>query len=73
MRRRDAIDVIESRLPELRQRSALRQLSVFGSVARDEATDASDIDILVELEGPTTFDGYFGLEERLEREAVRVP
>jgi len=29
---------------------SVRSLAVFGSVARDEATDASDVDILVEFE-----------------------
>ena len=53
-------------MPELRERFRVRKLSVFGSVARDEATAASDVDVLVEFDGPTTFDGYFGVKERLE-------
>lgn len=35
-------------------------------MARDEAGDASDVDVLVEFEGNTTFDGFFGLKEDLE-------
>ena len=31
-------------------RFAVRSLAIFGSVARDEATDGSDVDILVEFE-----------------------
>ncbi len=57
---------MRAQLPELRQRFGVRQLAVFGSVARDEATAASDVDVLVEFDGPTTFDGYFGVKERLE-------
>ena len=34
----------------------VRSLALFGSVARDEATPTSDIDILVEFEPPITFD-----------------
>ena len=53
-------------LPELRVRFGVRDLSVFGSVARDEATAASDIDLLVDFEGPATFDGFMGLKLFLE-------
>jgi uncharacterized protein len=66
VRRADAIAVIRSHLAELRQRFGVRELAVFGSVARDEATAASDVDVLVEFNGPTSFDGYFGVKERLE-------
>jgi predicted nucleotidyltransferase len=53
-------------MPELRERFRVRELSVFGSVARDEATAASDVDVLVAFDGPTTFEAYFGVKERLE-------
>ncbi len=66
MRREPAIAAIRAHLPELRQRFGVRDLKVFGSVARDEATGTSDVDVLVEFDGPTTFDGYFGVKERLE-------
>jgi len=66
VRRDEAIALMRAQLPELRQRFGVRQLAVFGSVARDEATAASDVDVLVEFDGPTTFDGYFGVKERLE-------
>ncbi len=39
----------------------VRSLSLFGSVARDEARSDSDVDVLVEFEGPTTFEGHMGL------------
>jgi predicted nucleotidyltransferase len=49
----------------------VKTLALFGSVARDEARADSDIDLLVEFEGPVTFDRYmdlkFFLEERLGR------
>lgn len=66
MRRTQAIEVLQRHLPELRQRFGVKSLSVFGSVARDDAGDASDVDVLVEFQGDTTFDGYFGLKEALE-------
>ncbi len=66
MRRDTVIAAIHAHLGELRQRFGVRDLAVFGSVARDEATGTSDVDVLVEFAGPTTFDGYFGVKERLE-------
>lgn len=49
---------------------------MFGSVARDEATPASDVDILVEFEPPVTFDRYmdvkFYLEDHLGRKVDLV-
>lgn len=66
MRRDAVIAAIRAHLPELRQRFGVRDIKVFGSVARDEATGTSDVDVLVEFEGPTTFDGYFGVKESLE-------
>lgn len=41
-------------------------LALFGSVARDEATEASDLDFLVEFEGVATFDRYMDLKFFLE-------
>lgn len=67
VRRVQAIEALRGHLPELRQSFGVKSLSVFGSVARDEATDTSDVDVLVDFEGATTFDGYFGLKEALER------
>jgi len=43
----------------------VRSLGLFGSAARGEATAASDLDFLVEMENPT-FDAYMGLMEFLE-------
>ena len=52
-------------------RSQLNALSVaslglFGSVARGEARDDSDIDILLAFEGPATFDQYMDTKLLLE-------
>jgi uncharacterized protein len=39
-------------------RLGVKSLAIFGSTVRNEATGESDIDLLVEFEGPATFDGY---------------
>jgi predicted nucleotidyltransferase len=43
----------------------VRRLALFGSVTRNEQTEASDLDFLVEFDRKT-FDGYMGLKEFLE-------
>lgn len=46
----------------------VRNIAIFGSVARGEADAASDLDLLVDMDSPT-FDRYmdlkFALEDRL--------
>ena len=51
-----------SRLLEFR----IKSLAIFGSVARDEARPDSDVDLLVEFDGPATFDRYMELKLFLE-------
>ena len=41
-------------------------LGIFGSVARGEERPDSDIDVLVQFDGPTKFDWYMDLKEFLE-------
>ncbi len=53
-------------LPFMRERYGVRELAVFGSVARNEATAASDLDVLVDFDGPATFDRFMGLKLFLE-------
>ena len=49
MKRQDALRILRDHREGLR-RFRVGSLSIFGSVARDDATDASDIDVLVEFE-----------------------
>jgi uncharacterized protein len=44
----------------------VRRLGIFGSYARCEQTETSDMDFLVEFERPT-FKNYFGLKSFLEK------
>ena len=69
MKRDDVLRLLSSHQNRLTQYD-VKSLAIFGSVARDEAQPNSDVDILVEFEGPSTFDSYmdlkFFLEEILE-------
>jgi uncharacterized protein len=51
--------------PTLRQ-MGVASLAIFGSVARNEATADSDVDLLVELEAPVTFERYMDVKFYLE-------
>jgi predicted nucleotidyltransferase len=50
----------------LMQRYGLRSLAVFGSMARGDDHQESDVDILATFEGPASFDRYMGLKLELE-------
>jgi predicted nucleotidyltransferase len=47
------------------QRYGVRRIGLFGSAARGEATEGSDLDVLVEMSEPT-FDHYMDLKFELE-------
>lgn len=51
---------------EIRRLFRVKRLSVFGSVARGEAGDDSDIDVLVAFEQRATFDLFMELKFYLE-------
>lgn len=61
MTRRETIRRLQRHKSQIR-RFGVRHLSVFGSTARDEATEHSDADILVEFE-PHVHIGLFGFVE----------
>ena len=66
MNRETVLKLLSEHRDEVRERYRARHLALFGSAARDELRDDSDIDVLVEFDGPATFDGYFDLKTHLE-------
>jgi predicted nucleotidyltransferase len=66
MRRDEVIRLLADRRNELASRFGVRELVLFGSVARDLAGTESDVDFLVEFEPPPTFDRYMDLKFFLE-------
>jgi predicted nucleotidyltransferase len=72
MRKNQIITIIQQHLSEI-QNFGVKSLAIFGSVARNEATSESDVDLLVEFEGKVTFDRYMDLKFYLEdRLAMKV-
>jgi len=63
--RQTILNQLRALLPALRRDFPVRRMSLFGSVAREEATDASDIDIMVDVD-PTIGLGFVTMAERLE-------
>ena len=73
LRRDETLQRLAQMMPELRRRFDVRTMSIFGSVARDEATEQSDLDVLVDFESAPTFMNFMGLQEYLEEAfATRV-
>ena len=66
VRRHEAIAALRGYLPALRRDFGVRRVALFGSTARDEARDDSDLDVLVEFDRIPTLDGFVGLKLFLE-------
>jgi uncharacterized protein len=65
MGRDEVIELLRAHRAEI-DAFGVKSLALFGSVARDEARPDSDVDVLVEFEGPTTFRRRVGLLMYLE-------
>ncbi len=66
MTRAEVLERLRAHRPTLAERFGVVELAVFGSFARDEATDSSDLDILVRFDGPATSRTYFGVQFYIE-------
>ena len=66
MKRNNALTILRKIKPALVQQFGVTQLALFGSTARDDARDNSDVDILVGFDGPATSARYFGVQFYLE-------
>jgi predicted nucleotidyltransferase len=59
------LSLVQQNQPEL-DKFGVKSLAIFGSVARGEAKIESDIDMLVALQDPVTFDRYMDVKIFLE-------
>ena len=66
MRKDAVLKLLIQHKPELIRRFGITDLALFGSTARDEAQEGSDIDVMVEFDGRSTAKRYFGVQFYLE-------
>ena len=66
MERDDVLNVLRGHKATLARRFGVRDIALFGSFARNRASEHSDIDILVQFDGPATSKRYFGVQFYIE-------
>jgi predicted nucleotidyltransferase len=66
MDRDEILALLSRHKPDMQQRFGVRSLALFGSRARGQAQADSDVDLLVEFDGPASSARYFGLQFFLE-------
>lgn len=66
MDKRLALELLRQHKAALQSRFGVTDLALFGSTVRDTASIDSDIDILVDFDGPATAKRYFGVQFYLE-------
>jgi uncharacterized protein len=67
MERDNVIRILKDKKAELSVQYGVKSLSIFGSVARDEASSASDVDLIVEFNRPVGYFGLYALQDHLEK------
>lgn len=63
---KDRIAEIKERLAGVLKRNGVKRAALFGSIVRGEATEESDIDLLVEFEGRKSLLDLSGLKLEVE-------
>ncbi len=66
MTKNDIIDFIKAHKKELQEQLGVTKIGLFGSYARGDAREDSDVDIAVELSDENRADNYFKLLHFLE-------
>jgi predicted nucleotidyltransferase len=62
----EALSILENHKSDFADRFGVERIGVFGSVARDEATENSDVDVIAQM--PPNFGSLIELQEELEKE-----
>lgn len=66
MERGKALNLLHENKQMLQDQFGVLSLALFGSTVRDDARPDSDIDVLVDFDGPATSSRYFGVQFFLE-------
>jgi len=61
------LQTLKQKNAEMAKQFGVKSLLLFGSVARNEANAASDVDLLVEFNRPVGYFGLFALQDYLEK------
>jgi len=64
--RDEILEILRNHREELRRDYGVESIALFGSAVRNEMTETSDVDVLVEIRRPTTLFVLAGLKLRLE-------
>lgn len=67
MNKKDILSFLTSHKDEFRIRYGVIRIGLFGSYARGNESDDSDIDIAVEIESLNKFRSFFNLKRDLEK------
>ncbi|MFX0183076.1 MAG: nucleotidyltransferase family protein [Candidatus Hodarchaeota archaeon] len=59
------LDILEAEIPFIKQAYQVNKIGLFGSYAREEQNETSDVDLLVEFITPISFFTLFKLEDYL--------
>ncbi len=62
----EILRVLKELKPEIKAKYKVKEIGIFGSFVREEQSETSDIDILVEFEAPIGLFKFLELEEYLE-------
>jgi hypothetical protein len=71
MKKAEALQVLNRNRDKLKE-MGVRHLALFGSVVRDEATEASDVDVLVELDDTAGYFQFLDIQDFLQQ-TLAVP
>lgn len=66
MNKQDVLAKLTDSIREIKNRFSVKNLAIFGSTARNDAKDTSDIDVLVIFNQKASFDLFMDLKFYLE-------
>lgn len=66
MDRDQTLSLLAEHKAVLAERFGVKRLALFGSMARGTARTDSDVDVLVDFDGPASPEAYFGVQFYLE-------
>ncbi len=67
MKRAEVLAALQHQKETLRIRFGVKSLALFGSLAREQTTEASDVDVLVEFDRPITLFDLVAVQQYLEK------